>query len=238
MPIQAISAQRLYQKAADQLTELIRSGEYPPGSKLPGEREFARQLGISRPTVREALIALEIAGLIEVRTGSGAFVNVRAAALPGAVRAADAGAGPFELLQARKLIEPPVAALAATTIGSAELAGLHETLALIETHTRDHWEKLAVDKLFHLRIAQATRNAVLVDVVEGLWREMHGPIFALLSERTRLTNKQYMTLADHRAIYGCIERRDPAAAHAAMLGHLVNVELTLLQGEDGSDSLP
>jgi DNA-binding FadR family transcriptional regulator len=83
-----------------------------------------------------------------------------------------------------------------------------------------------------MRIAEATHNAVLVEVVGQLWKGMYGPIFAKLSERTRLTNKQYMTLADHRAIYGCIERRDSAAAHAAMLSHMVNVELTLMQGEE------
>jgi DNA-binding FadR family transcriptional regulator len=213
------------------LAELIRSGEYGPGAKLPGERDLAKQLGVSRPTVREALIALEIGGLVEVRGGAGAYAR---AALPSqAARSPeDAGASPFELLAARRLIEPVVAATAAQSITEAELAGLHETLALIETKKKNHWEKLEVDRLFHVRIAQATHNAVLIEVVENLWKEMFGPIFALLSERTQLTNKQYMTLSDHRAIYGCLERRDGPAAHAAMLGHLINVELTLLQTDE------
>jgi DNA-binding FadR family transcriptional regulator len=234
MPIHAlaVSDQRLYQQAADQIADLIRRGEYAPSAKLPAERDLARQLGVSRPTVREALIALEIAGMVEVRVGSGAYVRRRDAAPTAHAPEGDAGASAFELIAARKLIEPQVAAAAAQTITDAELAGLEETLALIETRTRDHWEKLEVDRLFHMRIAEATHNAVLVEVVGQLWKGMYGPIFAKLSERTRLTNKQYMTLADHRAIYGCIERRDSAAAHAAMLSHMVNVELTLMQGEE------
>jgi DNA-binding FadR family transcriptional regulator len=236
VPIQNISAQRLYQQAADQIAELIRDGEYHPGSKLPGERDLGKQLGVSRPTVREALIALEIAGLIEVRLGAGAYVRARPHGPLVGKAPPDAGASPFELIAARKLIEPPVAAVAAQTITAAELAGLHETLALIETKKKDHWEKLEVDRLFHVRIAQATHNAVLIGIIESLWQDMYGPIFALLSERTKLTNKQYMTLSDHRAIYGCIERRDAAAAHAAMLGHLVNVELTLLQSDDSAEA--
>jgi DNA-binding FadR family transcriptional regulator len=220
--------QRLYQQAADQIIELIRGSEYGRGAKLPAERDLARLLKVSRPTVREALIALEIAGLVEVRVGSGAYVReVARTAAP--AKPEDAGAGAFELIAARKLIEPQVAAAAAQSITEPELKGLYDTLALIESKTRDHWEKLEVDRSFHMRIAEATHNAVLVEIVAGLWKEMFGPIFALLSERTQLTHRQSMTLADHRAIYGCLQRRDSAAAHAAMLSHLVNVELTLLQ---------
>jgi GntR family transcriptional repressor for pyruvate dehydrogenase complex len=233
MPLQLITTQRLYEHAADHLARLIRAGEYEAGTKLPAERDLARQLGVSRTTVREALLALEIRGLVEVRTGSGAFVTPNGGPLPAGTPAQkDTGAGPFELLAARKLFEPPVAALAAIAITEAELAALRETLPLIETRKRDHWEKLEVDRTFHVLIAKATHNAVIVEVVESLWREMFGPIFALLSERTQLTHKQSMTFSDHSAILGCLERRDAAAAHAAMLGHLVNVELTLMGSDD------
>ena len=75
MPFQPIDSQRLYQKVADQIGELIRSGEFKPGHRLPPERDLSKQLGVSRPVVREAMIALELAGLIEVRTGAGTFVR-------------------------------------------------------------------------------------------------------------------------------------------------------------------
>ena len=79
MPIQAVEAQRLYQQIAQQLRQLIAGGEFPPGSRLPAERELASQLGVSRPSVREALIALEVEGWVEVRTGSGVYVLTRTA---------------------------------------------------------------------------------------------------------------------------------------------------------------
>lgn len=233
MPIQAVTTQRLYQQVADHIADLIRGGEYPTASRLPPERDLARRLQVSRPTVREALIALEIAGLVEVRTGSGAYVCGRSAS-PDGLRAALDAAGPsaFELITARRLVEPQVAALAAQTATPADLASLAEAVELFERRwTGTHHEKLEADRLFHTRLAEATRNAVVVAIVEELWRGMFGPIFAVLSERTQLTNRQSMTLQDHRTILACVERRDAAAAHAAMLNHLVHVELTLLEAD-------
>jgi DNA-binding FadR family transcriptional regulator len=231
VPITAINTQRLYQQAADQIAALIRADEYAAGGRLPAERDLARQLGVSRPTVREALIALEIAGLIEVRTGSGAYIKPQPPAENQAAR--DTGPSPFELIGARRLVEPPVAALAAQTISGNDLAGVLDAIELSERRRNGtHWEKLDADRLFHERIARSTRNAVVVDIVEGLWKGMFGPIFAVLSERTQLTHQQSMTIDDHRTIYGCLERHDAAGAHAAMLAHLVHVEQTLLKADE------
>ncbi|MFL6716655.1 MAG: FadR/GntR family transcriptional regulator, partial [Burkholderiaceae bacterium] len=74
MPIQAIEPQRLYRQISNQLRELIVGGEFPLGSRLPSERDLSVQLGVSRPSLREALIALEVEGYIEVRMGSGIYV--------------------------------------------------------------------------------------------------------------------------------------------------------------------
>src|SRR6266478_9463097 len=110
MPIQAVDDRRLYRQIADQLTRLITSGEFRKGERLPSERDLAVQLGVSRPSVREALIALEIQGLVEVRVGAGIFVaqSERPPIVP-----INEGQGPFELLRARWLIEGEIAALAA-----------------------------------------------------------------------------------------------------------------------------
>ena len=128
MPIQTVASQRLYQQVAGQLGELIRQGEFLPGDRLPPERDLARQLGVSRPTVREAMIALEIAGLVDVRTGSGAYV--RKAPSTGVMPFAppDIGPSPFELVAARRLIEPEVAFAAAGCMHAGVLAGIAETL--------------------------------------------------------------------------------------------------------------
>src|SRR5579859_5818875 len=110
MPIQIIEGRRLYRQIAAQLSALIASGEFKPGQRLPGERELARQLGVSRPSVREALIALEVEEKVEVRVGSGVFVS-QPRALPAAVL--HQGEGPFELIRARWVVEGETAAIAA-----------------------------------------------------------------------------------------------------------------------------
>ncbi|HEY9347561.1 MAG TPA: GntR family transcriptional regulator, partial [Inquilinus sp.] len=124
MPLQAVVNRKLYIQIAEQITAAIDSGEFRPGQQLPSERDLAQELGVSRPTVREALIALEVAGLVEVKVGVGAFV--RAAARPGsALPEADHSA--LEIMQARALVEPELAALAARHItgeGRSELAGI------------------------------------------------------------------------------------------------------------------
>src|SRR5689334_18325649 len=111
MPLQAVDNRRLYRQIADQIAALIENGEYGSGQRLPPERDLARQLGVSRPSVREALIALEVEGYVEVRVGSGVYVlgRPRASAAP----KLPADSGPFELIKARWLIEAECAALAA-----------------------------------------------------------------------------------------------------------------------------
>ena len=112
MPFHSIEPRRLYRQIADQIRTLIRSGEFPAGARLPPERDLAKQLGVSRPSVREALIALEVEGLVEVRIGSGIYVQGGSEAR-GPNGAHEAQAGPFELLRARHVIESECAALAA-----------------------------------------------------------------------------------------------------------------------------
>src|SRR5512132_3751185 len=98
MPLQAVDSRRLYRQIADQIAALIDRGEYGAGERLPPERDLAKQLGVSRPSVREALIALEVEGYVEVRVGSGVYVvgNV-----PRASASMPADSGPFELIRAR-----------------------------------------------------------------------------------------------------------------------------------------
>ena len=114
MPLQAVEPQRLYRQIADQLRTLIQSGEFVAGSRLPAERDLSKQLGVSRPSVREALIALEVEGWVEVRTGSGVYVLDRAQHAPSADKAiATTEWGPLELIRARRVVEGEIAAIAA-----------------------------------------------------------------------------------------------------------------------------
>src|ERR1043165_8010386 len=122
MPFQVVESQRLYQQVAEQLGGLIDSGEFREGDRLPPERELSKKLGVSRPVVREAMIALEIAGLVEVRGGAGAFVkNARQGAL---ASLADQGPSPFDLITARKMLEGEIAFMAASAIQPEDLQRL------------------------------------------------------------------------------------------------------------------
>ena len=226
MPFQPVDNRRLYEQVADQIGGLIRKGEFLPGQRLPAERDLAKLLGVSRPIVREAMIALEIAGLLEVRTGSGAFVLDKAVE---PAPAFNAGHSPSDILSARILIEGEVAALAASRASPEDLAAMAER---IEEMVRDHDAGLpwhAADLGFHVAIARATGNAALASVVERLWQEQHAPVFVLLSERVRLKENWAATLRGHLEILDAIQNASRKAAKDRMRAHLRQV-LNMMTG--------
>ena len=124
MPITSIEPRRLYRQVADQLRQLIDSGEFAVGARLPTERELAVQLGVSRPTVREALIALEVDGRVRIRVGSGIYVLPPRGRATGCRICAVPIAGPFEILKARALFEGAVAEEAARIATAADIAAI------------------------------------------------------------------------------------------------------------------
>src|SRR5262249_53315530 len=132
MPLQPVELQRLYQQIAEQIGGLIHAGEYRSGTRLPPERELARQLGVSRPVVREAMIALEIAGLVACRGGAGTFVKqARSDAGTLLATAPDPGPSPFDLIAAGRMVEGEIAFSAASHADPAGLAGLSEAVELM-----------------------------------------------------------------------------------------------------------
>lgn len=221
MPFQSIEPRRLYRQIADQIRALIRSGEFSAGSRLPPERDLAKQLGVSRPSVREALIALEVEGLVEVRIGSGIYVlstNGKDAEEPASE--ADAPAGPFELLRARYVIEAECAALAAKSAKKSQVQAIETALAEMEREHVEGKPPLSADRLFHLRIAEATGNGALVHVVKTLWDERTGPLYKQLEHHYDTPGLWDAAMAEHRAVLRAIASRDAAAAKAAMQRHL------------------
>jgi DNA-binding FadR family transcriptional regulator len=222
MPFQSIEPRRLYRQIADQIRTLIRSGEFLAGSRLPPERDLAKQLGVSRPSVREALIALEVEGLVEVRIGSGIYVQ------PGTGRAGDkpghvdggATAGPFELLRARYVIEAETAALAAKSAKKNQVQAIEEALETMEHELQDDKQPLGGDRLFHMRIAEATGNGALVAVVDMLWEDRTGPLYKQLEHHYDSPKLWHTAMAEHRAVLTAIAAKDAAGARAAMQRHL------------------
>jgi DNA-binding FadR family transcriptional regulator len=217
MPFQSIEPRRLYRQIADQIRGLIRSGEFAPGARLPPERELAKQLGVSRPSVREAVIALEVEGLVEVRIGSGIYVR---AAPESTLPAADAAAGPYELLRARYVIEAECAALAAKSARRQHLDAIAAALGGMQREMESGLQALPSDRDFHLRIAEATGNGALVAVVKMLWEERTGPLYQQLEHHYDSPALWRAALAEHRAVLKAIADRDPQAARSAMQRHL------------------
>jgi DNA-binding FadR family transcriptional regulator len=218
MPFHSIEPRRLYRQIADQIRGLIKSGEFPAGSRLPPERDLARQLGVSRPSVREALIALEIERMVEVRIGSGIYVL--AGGETSAAQRPDATAGPFELLRARYVIESECAALAAKSAKKSHVHAIEEALVEMEREMIDGKQPLGEDRLFHLRIAEATGNGALVAVVKMLWEERTGPLYKQLEHHYDAPELWQAALAEHRAIVKAIASRDVNGARTAMQRHL------------------
>jgi GntR family transcriptional regulator, hexuronate regulon transcriptional repressor len=175
---------RLYQELARKLIAELAAGHYPVGSRLPAERELAQQYDLSRPTVREAIIAMEVQGLVEVRIGSGAYVR----RLPGKLDIPGFNITAFELTEARLLFEGEAAALAAVQITDGEVAEIEALVGEIDrenqaTKSSDSKNAERADRSFHLAIARATRNNAVFETIERLWElRSTSPEAALLHE--------------------------------------------------------
>jgi GntR family transcriptional repressor for pyruvate dehydrogenase complex len=219
MPIHSIEPRRLYRQIADQIRNLIQAGEYRPGSRLPPERDLARQLGVSRPSVREAVIALEVERLVEVRIGSGIYVLGQANGH--SVEEVESASGPFELLRARWVIESECAALAAKSATKAQIAAMEEALGQMQyVMDVERRQPLAADRLFHLRLAEATGNGALVAVVKMLWEERLGALFAQLEQHYDAPALWKSAIAEHRNVLKAVVAKDQAGARAAMQRHM------------------
>jgi len=225
VPLRVVETTRLYRQIADQIVGLIDSGEFPGGSRLPPERELAGLLGVSRTSVREAIIALEIAGRVEVRVGTGIFVMPSAATRAPAPQAevGDRGVGPFELLAARAVIEGETAALAAKHARKTDLLALRETILRMREHAEDAAQRDAADRAFHVRIAEATGNGALAHAVAGLWDLRRGDLWSRIEVHFHTAALRAKTLADHEAIVAALAERDADGARRAMRRHLERV---------------
>jgi GntR family transcriptional regulator, transcriptional repressor for pyruvate dehydrogenase complex len=218
VPLQPLSPRRLYRQIADQLRGLIRAGEFAVGSRLPPERDLATQLGVSRPSVREALIALEVEGLVEVRMGSGIYVLAGDAATSAA--RVDTAYGPFEIIRARQLVEGELAALAARQMDAAQHQGLRDALALMVDDVAQGQPPVRGDRLFHLAIAEAADIGPLLRTVAELFDERHNPLFDQLGHHFETEPTWRAALAEHQAVVDAITAGDADAARAAMHAHL------------------
>jgi DNA-binding FadR family transcriptional regulator len=220
VPIRAIEPRRLYRQVADHLRELIDNGDFPAGGRLPTERELAERLGISRPTVREALIALEVEGRVRIRVGSGIYVTEAPAAPVAALHTLQPVEGPIELLRAREFVEGAVAAEAATLVRPADVEAMDDVIARMAAGGHPSQETVALDREFHTTVAAILGNAVLVRFVGELFDQRVNPYFGRLASYFENEETWRVAIEEHRAVRDAIVARDPERAREAMRHHL------------------
>lgn len=232
MPISPVRGQRLYVQIVRQIMDLIAQNEFAPESQLPSERELAERLGVARASLREALSALEVMGLVETRHGAGTFITatpVKPLLLPDLSWLSDQES-PSSLLQVRQAVEPGFAALAARVKAPKGMQRMEAVLGRLESNIdKLEWRNQA-DREFHSAVAAATGNPVADAVSEflctlmgqALWRNLD---FYVDEELGRM--RQFW--AQHRLVFEAIKAGDQASAAQHMLGHLLGVERTMLE---------
>src|SRR5271167_2433241 len=223
---EVVRRHKVYEAVAKQIERLILK-KLKPGDKLPSERELAEMLQVSRSSIRDAIRGLELMGLVEPRQGAGTIVLERAA---------DAPASPFanaltrrqervsELLDFRKMVEPPLASRAATHASPDEIAEMEEILQRQEVKLSQGEIASAEDAEFHYSIALASGNSVVLKVIDILMDLLRDT-----RERSlQVPGRQEKSLAGHRRILSAIKRRDAEAAKSAMRRHIEDVEEIVL----------
>jgi DNA-binding FadR family transcriptional regulator len=198
---------------------MIIRGDLAVGHRLPAERDLAEQLSVSRPTVREALIVLEVEGLVNIRMGSGIYV-VRQHAVGSTGSEREPVEGPFELLQARAIIECAIAEEAARTAKPEDIERLDETLQRMSGVVNDASAVLAADRAFHTGIAAIVQNSTLIRVTGEMFDMRLTPYFEKLASHFEGPVTWRSAVDEHRVIRDAIAAGDAAGAKAAMRAHL------------------
>jgi len=218
-----VQTSRLYEQIVQQIEESIRKGALKAGDQLPAERELAEQFGVSRTAVREAVKALREKGLVEAYPGRGTFItsetsNTIRITLDRMVRAGQLE-GTLQLVEVREILEPEIAALAATRANEEMVNEMREAVRIMDVARQDPEAYIEADLDFHLALAEAAANPIilsLIDSIVGVLREQRMRIFQVDGGPMR---GQY----HHRRILAAIENRDASGAREAMRAHLRQV---------------
>lgn len=214
-------SERRYVGIARDIARRITEGEFVSGERLPPERELATTLSVSRTTVREAVLALELMRYVEIRVGAGVFV------LGEHLRKQDVSeqpvpdeTSPSELLTARRLIEAEAARLAAQNAGLDELDLMQRCHTTMSQALDDVTRFDRADAEFHFLIAKASGNSLLEHYIVHLWQLRDGKLWQSWYSQTRSLENRKRSLADHQTILRAIQRRRPRAAATAMQSHI------------------
>jgi DNA-binding FadR family transcriptional regulator len=233
-----IKQQKVYNQIVEQFVSLIERGEFKPGMQLPSERDLAHQLNVSRASLREAITVMQMMGLVETISGQGTFICQKK--IPPQYQTlmlSNVGESPFMILQARKALEPAIAAIAASQHTDESLGKLRE---IIESISKDHSAVQVVsdifsegDREFHLEIARMTENPILISTQEMIHFYMGQKLWTTLMRHTHFATSGRWQEAreEHDRIFEAIQARDSQVAASRVKAHLVRVEKIMSQAE-------
>jgi len=226
---------RIYQKVAEHLAELITTNVLLVGQRLPPERELAKKLKVSRNVVREAFLALEIIGYIQIRVGVGTFVLSKTPQplnITG-TKNFDIGVGPIDILAARKTIEGEIAAISATTATPENIESLEHALSEILKDKKVETTEVDWPRIFHMRLASSTQNPVYSAIVEQLWEQTRGLLFENFRKHAKKLDNKLVSQHYRRKLVNCLKQKDASGARQSMQNHmdalgdiLTNLEMT------------
>ena len=217
---------RLYRGIVDQILTSIDTGEFPVGGRLPSERELAERYSVSRPTIREAVIALEALERVRVKTGSGVYVLKSTRGWNGI----DLSISPFELTEARAMIEGEAAALAAVMITREQISELELTLHEMADESTAVYEN--ADKKFHRTISQASGNKMMEAVVDDLWHVRDSSPTVHRAYQSICDTDGNVRVTEHAEIFEALKVRDVAMARHAMHQHFSRIINKLIAAEE------
>lgn len=223
------SEKRLYRSVLKKMQHLIDKGDYPVGGRLPPERELAERFDVSRPTIREAIIALEVLNQVEVKAGSGVYVL----GSPASTIGVNMSVSPYELTEARALIEGEAAALAATMISDKQLDELEKALQEMAAESADGKLVSEIgDQKFHHIISQATQNNMLASMIDNLWyvRDHSSTVHQAYQSICEMDGKT--RVQEHQEIFDALKNRDAAAARVAMHTHFSRILNKLIAADE------
>lgn len=225
MPFERVRPRKVSAVAAEQIVEAIQRGDFPVGGRLPSEFDLAEQMGVSRPSIREALSALQAMALIESRPGSGNYVLRAPSSVDerNAVGLIESEAGCLEVMEAREALEPAVAALAAGKVAKPALTKLRDALKRMGQFAakNDFEAYFQADKAFHRALADAAGNALVTSALGPLIDTMDHKVYREFTRHYYLKNvSDLQHVVDlHREILDALEDRDVDTARSKMVEH-------------------
>jgi len=227
-----VQTKKVYMKIVEQIRDLLKEGRLKPGDKLPPEQILAEKFGTSRPSVREALSALEILGITESRGGKGNFIknDLNILSYEQKYRELEEEESPFELLEARKAVEIEIADLAAKKATKEDIDAIYESLHKMEETMSNIPEMMEFDREFHMNIARAAHNNLLFFMMNYLSNLLKEKLWVNMKEKAwNLPGYPQKYLKEHAEIFNAIKNKDTKNARKQVYHHLASVKKDLLR---------